>query len=57
MAANCVIVIAQCCEGAESMGQVVEIQRDGPGSTVETGCRKDAVRVVMCEAGVSFEEL
>lgn len=60
MAASGMIVVAQRCEGTESMGQVVEVsvvQRDRPGSTVETGSREDTVREVMCEVGVSFEEL
>ena len=60
MAAMRVIVVAQCCESTESMGQIVEvgvIQSNCPGSAVEAGCRENAVREVMREVRVSFKEL
>lgn len=54
-----VVVVTQCGEGAEPMGEVVVVgvfQRDGCGSTVEAGGGKDAIREVVREVGVLFKE-
>lgn len=59
MAAERVIVVTQCSEGAESMGQVAivgVIQGYRPGSAVKAGSWENAVGEVVCEVGVFFKE-
>jgi hypothetical protein len=58
VAAKLVIVVTQCGEGAESMGQIVVvgvIQGNRPGAAVEAGSRENAVGKVVCKVRVFIE--